>query len=212
MSKGSRDRILDATEKLFAKRGSEAVSLREINVAAGVSQGVIHYQFGSRAKLITALLERRFPAIQAQRVTMLQELSSKTEPPQLRDLVEVVIRPFAELVLGQKRLGTRFMRVLSHLSTERNSQFQQYVVAHDPEFVSALIALLKQALPEQSEHTLYYRLLVISFSMYRALADLEEPQWLWGEVSPVPLEDELSADARVELLIDCYCGALLGSR
>lgn len=211
MSKGSRERILDATEKLFAKRGSEAVSLREINTAAGVSQGVLHYQFGSRAGLIKAVLERRFPAIRAQRVAMLQALSSSAQPPQLRDLVEVVIRPFADLVLGQKRLGARFMRVLSHLSTERNPQFQQYVVAHDPEFVSELIVLLKRALPGQSEHMLYYRLLIISFSMYRALADLEEPQWLWNEVSPVPLEQELPVEKRVDLLIDCYCGALRGT-
>lgn len=211
MSKGSRERILDATEKLFAKRGSQAVSLREINAAAGVSQGVLHYQFGGRAELIKAMLERRFPVIHAQRLTMLQPLLHRDSPPDVRDLVEVVVRPFADFVLGHKRLGNRFMRVLSHLSTERNPEFQQYVVEHDPEFVRQLIALLAKALPGQTEHSLYYRLLIISFSMYRALAELEEPQWLWNKVSPVPLEQELQVAERVDLLIDCYCGALKGS-
>ncbi|MBP6382754.1 MAG: helix-turn-helix transcriptional regulator, partial [Pseudomonadales bacterium] len=44
----TRKRILDTAERLFGERGVAAVSLRDINRAAGISQGVLHYHFGGR--------------------------------------------------------------------------------------------------------------------------------------------------------------------
>src|SRR5690625_5857424 len=70
----NRERLLDVAERLFAARGSQAVSLREINTTAGVSQGVLHYQFGGREGLIEALLNRRLPAITESRRRYVQQL------------------------------------------------------------------------------------------------------------------------------------------
>ena len=44
----ARQQILTVAETLFAEHGVDAVSLRKINAAAGVSPGVLHYHFGSR--------------------------------------------------------------------------------------------------------------------------------------------------------------------
>lgn len=55
----TRDRILDQAERLFAERGIDAVSLRAINAAAGVSPGILHYHFGNREPLIESIISRR---------------------------------------------------------------------------------------------------------------------------------------------------------
>src|SRR5262245_35542025 len=43
----TQERILRAAERLFAERGIDAVSTREIIEAAGVNSGSIHYHFGT---------------------------------------------------------------------------------------------------------------------------------------------------------------------
>lgn len=54
----SRARILDAAERLFAQKGYESASLKEIGVAAGVSRNTPSYFFGSKEGLYRAVLER----------------------------------------------------------------------------------------------------------------------------------------------------------
>ncbi|WP_083966753.1 TetR/AcrR family transcriptional regulator [Demequina globuliformis] len=51
----ARDRIIDAALRLFAERGSEAVSIRDIAAAVGVSPALIPHHFGSKAGLIEAV-------------------------------------------------------------------------------------------------------------------------------------------------------------
>ena len=54
----SRQTILDAAERLFAQKGYESVSLKEIGEAAGVSRNTPSYFFGSKEGLYRAVLER----------------------------------------------------------------------------------------------------------------------------------------------------------
>jgi TetR/AcrR family transcriptional regulator len=56
----SRSAILDAAEKVFARRGYDAASLGEIAAAAGLSRGTPSYFFGSKEGLYQAVLERAF--------------------------------------------------------------------------------------------------------------------------------------------------------
>lgn len=54
----SREGILDAAEKLFAERGYDGTSLKEIGEAAGLSRGTPAYFFGSKQGLYAAVKER----------------------------------------------------------------------------------------------------------------------------------------------------------
>ncbi|HEU5171265.1 MAG TPA: TetR/AcrR family transcriptional regulator [Gemmatimonadales bacterium] len=56
----TREAILDAAERLFARQGYDATSLSQVGKAAGVSRGTPGYFFGSKAELYRAVLERCF--------------------------------------------------------------------------------------------------------------------------------------------------------
>ena len=58
MSKTSRDALLQAAERLFADRGYDAVSTRDIAEEAQVNLGAIQYHFGSKAKLFVETVHR----------------------------------------------------------------------------------------------------------------------------------------------------------
>jgi len=92
----TQERIFNAAERLFAERGIDAVSTRDIIDAAGVNSGSIHYHFGTREQLIVALIERRAGYLGVQRNRYLDELESSGEI-NLRSVVDVLVRPTAEL-------------------------------------------------------------------------------------------------------------------
>jgi AcrR family transcriptional regulator len=50
--------ILDIAERLFAERGFDFVTVRDIAAAAGVTHPLIYYHWGSKRDLLAAVLER----------------------------------------------------------------------------------------------------------------------------------------------------------
>jgi AcrR family transcriptional regulator len=52
------DRLLDAAETLFAEHGFDAVPLRRIADESGVTPALVHYYFGSKKKLLYAVIDR----------------------------------------------------------------------------------------------------------------------------------------------------------
>ncbi|WP_435021324.1 TetR/AcrR family transcriptional regulator [Tundrisphaera sp. TA3] len=57
--------VLDAAERLFADRGFDGTSLREISRASSVSQPLIQHHFGSKEQLHAAVIERSIDAFVA---------------------------------------------------------------------------------------------------------------------------------------------------
>src|SRR5215468_10863238 len=54
----TRNRILDAAERIFEKRGVSRTSLQDIAEAAGVTRGAIYWHFKGKDELFAAMMER----------------------------------------------------------------------------------------------------------------------------------------------------------
>ncbi len=66
--------IITAAERLFAERGVDAVSLREINLAAGQrNTSALQYHFGTRSGLLRAVLAKHRPDVESRRHALLDE-------------------------------------------------------------------------------------------------------------------------------------------
>ena len=55
-STDTKTKILDTAERLFAQKGFDAVSLRNIVEAAKVNLAAVHYHFGSKQALLLSLI------------------------------------------------------------------------------------------------------------------------------------------------------------
>ena len=55
----TKDRLMDAAEKLFARRGFHGTSLREITGAAKADLALVNYHFGGKKQLLIAPHTRR---------------------------------------------------------------------------------------------------------------------------------------------------------
>ncbi|SRR5581483_8171866 len=59
----ARELILDAAERLFARRGFAATTIKQIAAAAGVNSALLYYYFRDKAAVYHAVLERRVQAL-----------------------------------------------------------------------------------------------------------------------------------------------------
>src|SRR5690606_30346962 len=80
----TRDAILDAAERLFAERGHDNTSMRQITQAAQVNLSAVNYHFGSKDTLIEAVFQRRLDALNDERLRILDALEAKSEGQPLK--------------------------------------------------------------------------------------------------------------------------------
>ncbi len=89
----TKEQIVLAAERLFAARGYEGVSLREIGAAAGSgNNSAVQYHFGSKGQLVVAIFENRLPYIDDRRAV----LTAQLEPRDIRAWVECYVLPLLE--------------------------------------------------------------------------------------------------------------------
>src|SRR5215469_11626488 len=78
------EELLNAAERLFAERGVENVALTEIVIAACQrNRSAVHYHFGSRDGVLTAVLNRRLQSINARREAALDALPYRASVAQI---------------------------------------------------------------------------------------------------------------------------------
>lgn len=129
----TRDRLIAAASELFAARGVDGVSLREINRAAGArNASALQYHFGDRAGLVRAVLSPHHRDVEAARHVLLDahEADPPTDPaalaaalaspdpagsaPALASLAGALVRP-AAAKLADVPTGPQYLQVLADL-------------------------------------------------------------------------------------------------
>lgn len=106
-------KIIVAAQRLFAERGVDGVSLREIASTAGhANNSAVQYHFQSKEGLIQAIFELRIPFLEETRQHYLQDLGSHGEIP-LEDLLAALLLPFREISDEQEQ--RTFILFCSHL-------------------------------------------------------------------------------------------------
>lgn len=92
----TRIRLLEAAERLFARRGYDDVTLADIRKAAGQhNSSVIGYYFGTKEGLLQAVFSHRLPAVNAERGALVAEMLSAEGRLSTRDALWAVVRPLA---------------------------------------------------------------------------------------------------------------------
>ncbi|WTW97986.1 TetR/AcrR family transcriptional regulator [Streptomycetaceae bacterium NBC_01309] len=112
----TRRELLDSAARLFAERGIAAVSLNEINTAAGQrNASALQYHFRSREGLLRAMLERHIPRVRARRDELLA--LADAHPEKVRRSAEAFVLPLAEQLDGDWR-GRAFLRITAELMAD----------------------------------------------------------------------------------------------
>jgi len=110
----TRTRLLEAAERLFAEKGIDAVSLREITRESGARNAIaVQYHFDDRAGVLRAIFGKHLPEVDARRHAMLDEYEARREPD-VRALASALVRPLAAK-LADPDGGLQFLQIYAEV-------------------------------------------------------------------------------------------------
>ena len=119
MAPSRKEKIVLTAERLFAERGLDGVSLREIGAEAGnANNSAVQYHFGSKDRLIQAIFEYRLPHLNERR----RMLIAQRRPDDLRSWVECYVLPILEQ--GEQE-GSYYLTFVAMLQQHRRAVFER---------------------------------------------------------------------------------------
>lgn len=167
----TKERILEVAGHLFAEKGFDATSMRDITDAAGVNLASVNYHFGSKEGLISAVFGRLLVSVNKARLAMLDEIECVAEEgrPRLEAVLEAFVRPAVEQALDAARDNDSFIRLMGRCLTEPPAYFEKYVYPHFEKFILRFNAALRMAVPELTEEDAFWRGVLLAGSLHFAL-------------------------------------------
>ena len=156
-SQATRERILDAAEKLFAERGYHGVSLRDVTGAADVDVALVSYHFGNKQGLLDAVLLRRAAELNDERLALLDAVQAEgmRRPPKLEEIIDAFTRP----LLDRSTRGSPGWKSYFALIAEINNspEFGGVLMTRyfDP-VVQRFIEAIRRALPDCDDRDVYW--------------------------------------------------------
>jgi AcrR family transcriptional regulator len=166
-SASTKERILAAAEVLFAQRGFEGASLRQLTAAAGVNLAAVNYHFGSKDKLVEQVFRRRLDALNASRLAALSRIAGAADTT-VEDVLEAYIRP--ALDLSHDGSGSLFMRVLARAFAEHDDSLRQFLSANYGHVMRQFTAEFARLLPHLSKPELYWRVDLVTGALTHAMS------------------------------------------
>jgi AcrR family transcriptional regulator len=153
----TKDRILDAAERLFARDGFEATSLRAITAEAGVNLAAVNYHFQSKEALVQAVIGRRMGPLNTQRLDLLDayEAEAGGAPVPLEKIMDAFLRPIVEMVGSHAH---EFVPLIGRLYTEPGEFTERLFKQQFEHMARRFMPALQRALPNLPPAEISWRL------------------------------------------------------
>lgn len=114
MAAGTSATLVATAERLFAERGVDAVSLREIAREAGARNVMaVQYHFTDRAGVLAAIAGKHLPMVDARRDALLDDIECEATPS-MRSMASALVTPLAAK-LADTDGGPAFLRIHADL-------------------------------------------------------------------------------------------------
>lgn len=155
----TKDRILDAAERLFADKGLDGSSLRDITTAASANLAAVNYHFGSKNGLIDAVFARHLGPMNAARIALLDRVESRAgaSAPAIEAVLDAFIRPVVMHDLADPGGNDAFMRLMSRCLNEPPTHID-HVKHHFDALMDRFHTAFSRALPDHSPSEIFWGL------------------------------------------------------
>lgn len=111
----TREKVLDAAERLFADYGFDGVSIRQIAQEAGVTLGLVGFHSGSKIDLFATILARRVATLSAERRRALADLRSRPQSFDLHGLISAYMEPYIRIASGGDPQWRAYARLIARI-------------------------------------------------------------------------------------------------
>lgn len=179
----TKERILDAAEKLFGHNGFEATSLRDITTEAGVNLAAVNYHFQAKESLFEAVIARRMEPVNRKRMEMLDAAGPNAT---LEQILVAFFNPIFE------RQPPEVVALMGQVLATPDLFVRQFFKRHLAGATHRFVEALSKALPDLSKTEVMWRLHFTAGAMAHLVAR--------GPVLPEISDGLLNLDDRPALL------------
>lgn len=185
---GSKRKLLDAAEQLFAEKGFEAVSVRDITQLAKANVAAVNYHFGSRDGLLTLVMMRYMTPVNEERIARLETLerksSGKTVP--LEEIIDALVRPLVTQIRKSELSERLFYKLMGRTFAQQGDGLPPQIEEQLRQVVQRFTRAFAKALPAVAADDLAWRIHFVVGGMIHMLTHQEILQRLTQGASGVP--------------------------
>jgi len=176
----TKNKILDAAESLFADKGFNGTSLREITSLADVNLAAVNYHFGSKKELIKAVMSRYMNELAPRLESSLSAICNQTEPANLLEVFSAFSDPLLSLNVFKENGTSNFLQLLGRGYTDSQGFLRWFLTTQYPGVISNFVSAVQRAYPELTAEDIFWRLhftmgtVVFTMSSTEALMDIAQ--------------------------------------
>jgi AcrR family transcriptional regulator len=187
----SREKLLAAALHLFAARGVDRVSVRDIAHEAGVNSALVGYYFRSKDGLLSQLYRRHCEPLNAERIRLLGSYGRGGAGPSLEKVLEAFIRPALAITTDSDGLS-EFTRLRALLAAENAAALDALVAANFDHSTTIFVSALERCLPHLSYEDVLWRFhFTLGTINYTATGPSRISAFSEGRCDPLRVEDTL---------------------
>ena len=162
-------RILDAAERIFARDGFDAASLRTITADAHANLAAVNYHFQTKEALFAAAIGRRVGPVNERRLKLLEAALPERS---VHAILDAFVRPAMEASLA----GASIRPLMARMSGVPDEMMLRIFREYLEPVLNRFVAELARVLPLIPEDELRLRMLFVVGSMAHTMG--------WASVAP----------------------------
>ncbi len=173
-SVAARERIFDAAEQVFAERGFEGASIRDIAERAGVQKANVNFHGGPKEELFERIVARRASELSEERLSRIELLDAQADWS-VGDLLSAFMLPLVSRAFSGDPQWLAYARIVAIISAD--TRWRELAQTHfDPvamRVVEKLCSKHPEASPERVAGALVFAvssMLALCTSQWRILA------------------------------------------
>ncbi|NIA28045.1 MAG: TetR family transcriptional regulator [Desulfobulbaceae bacterium] len=153
----TRDRILDAAEELFARKGFEGVSVRRIMSEAEADVSLAYYHFKSKRDLFDKVMLRRVEHLNEIRIKALEAVEQRhpDDAPTVEEIIAAFTNPLLDLLAEEHDEWKYYFQLIAQINSSPEWGGELMTRYFDP-LVRRFIQALRKALPDCDEAELFW--------------------------------------------------------
>ena len=174
----AKQRLLDAAEPLFAERGFESVSVRDITQLAKANVAAINYHFGTREGLIAWVVARHLPPLNDERLVRLESLERKggaAKAAPMEEVLDAWVRPVVGIVRKSGLSERLCCKLLGRMLAMQGEGFSQAMAEHRRVVNERFARALAKSLPTVAPEELAWRMHFVLGGLVHLLLHQEQP-------------------------------------
>lgn len=168
----SSERILDAAEELFAKRGFYGVTLREVATLSQADTALVHYYFDGKGGLFDAVVARRAKEVNARRLSSLEAYERGVSTTLTAEgVLDAYLRPTFDFIMSGDPGARNYGAVIAKANASSSTDDVNVAVSPFDPVVHKLVSLLGRVRPECAETDIFWFYHMLSGAITLSLAE-----------------------------------------